>query len=232
MNSDTSPGHLEFLYPRGTMKLLDVQDTTILDRLPAMEGRVIDNGQLRLQKLLGCGTWAACFEAESTVNMGEIYAVKAIPRKGLSADRRRRVDREVELHRKLSETYKEHKNVLRFVKTDVDEADDILYIIMEHCANGDLHAAIANNTFRGNDAEIKDKFVQILDGVQAMHDAGVYHRDLKPKNIFVKACATPVIGDFGFATDVERSTRLGVGTVPYMSAGMQNTSFPFFLRYP
>ena len=44
-------------------------------------------------------------------------------------------------------------------------------------------------------------FMQILEGVQAIHAAGVVHRDLKPDNIFVMAGATPEVRivDFGIA---------------------------------
>ena len=119
-----SLGVLDFLCPRESMRLLNVQDNSILNKLPNMTGRVIDDGRLRIRKLVGCGSWAACFEAESTSSTGEHYAVKAIPRRDMDATQRRRVEREVQFHEKISKEHKYHKNLLQLVNTDIDEKDD------------------------------------------------------------------------------------------------------------
>lgn len=207
---------------------MDVQDSTILNKFPPMKDRLLANGRLRIKRVIGCGAWAACFEAESTSDDGEVYAVKAIPRKDLNEKHRARIEREVELHKKVSPKPDSHENILRFVETDVDEEHDIVYIVSEYCAGGDLHTSIARDNFRDNCARIRDTFIQILDGTQAMHDAGIFHRDLKPRNIFLRACGTPVLGDFGLATELEACEKLGIGTMPYMSAGAGSSSFVSF----
>ena len=218
-----SLGVLDFLCPRLARepnKLFNAApNPRILAQLPHMKDKIIDNGQLRLVKTLGTGVSAACYEARSTTNEDEVFAVKVIPRKNADEARHRRLlDCEIKMHQAALEKSNNHKNILHFVKTV--EEDGLLYIIMEHCANGDLHASIANEDFQGKDAKIKDTFIQILDGLQAMHVAGIYHCDLKPKNVFLKSCGTPIIGDFGLSTDVQvigKARRFGVGTKPYMS---------------
>jgi serine/threonine protein kinase len=42
-----------------------------------------------------------------------------------------------------------------------------------------------------------------MSALRYMHSLGVYHRDLKPKNIMVSARRTIKLGDFGATTNEE-----------------------------
>lgn len=52
---------------------------------------------------------------------------------------------------------------------------------------------------------------QLMNGFMEIRKYGVMHRDLKPKNIFLKNNNTLVIGDFGFAKHSKEfaQTKLG-----------------------
>jgi serine/threonine protein kinase len=63
---------------------------------------------------------------------------------------------------------------------------------------------------------------QLVEGVRALHIAGILHRDLKPSNVRVTAEGRVVILDFGVATELKKRARTGseeevVGTVTYMA---------------
>ncbi len=63
---------------------------------------------------------------------------------------------------------------------------------------------------------------QLVEGVHALHSAGILHRDLKPSNVRVTEEGRLVILDFGVATELKRRAYSGgendvVGTVTYMA---------------
>ena len=63
--------------------------------------------------------------------------------------------------------------------------------------------------------------LQLLDAVQACHDAGVLHRDLKPSNVVILKNGTLKLLDFGVAKEVDKrgmtQRRLALGTPSYMA---------------
>jgi serine/threonine protein kinase len=79
----------------------------------------------------------------------------------------------------------------------------------------------AGETPKGYYRQVAKFIAQVADGLQAAHDAGVIHRDIKPPNILITPDDTPKITDFGLArvTDdswISQSGEIG-GTWSYMS---------------
>ena len=67
-------------------------------------------------------------------------------------------------------------------------AGNLLCIVMEYAPNGDLGRFIkkGNELKKDYPEEIIWKyFMQICEGLQALHNAQIIHRDIKPMNIFV-----------------------------------------------
>lgn len=91
-----------------------------------------------------------------------------------------------------------HPNIVTF--REAFEADDHLYIVMEHCDRGDLLQTIKLQ--RGKqfpEHTILHWFVQMCLAVQHIHEKRVLHRDIKSKNIFLTERRTIKLGDFGSA---------------------------------
>ena len=98
------------------------------------------------------------------------------------------------------------------------------YIVMEYIPGATLRFTMSDEGFEPDEQLIKgwlkDYFLPVLDGVQALHALGIVHGDLKPENILLDG-SIPKITDFGLA----RSTRLkplsqtadAQGTLTYMA---------------
>ena len=101
------------------------------------------------------------------------------------------------------------------------------FMVMEHFEGISLEKLLAEAHSLSEEVVI-NLFIKICDGLQYMHEHGVYHRDLKPSNVLIAidesgAAAIKII-DFGLAKttqDIQSKTILHgktiVGTPAYMS---------------
>ena len=68
------------------------------------------------------------------------------------------------------------------------------YLIFDYCPKGYLLKCIQLRRF--NEKQAKYIFKKILNGVQVLHGAGIYHADLKPENILLDQQFNPKISSF------------------------------------
>ena len=103
---------------------------------------------------------------------------------------------------------------------DVGTEEGAPYIVMELVEGGDLAALLR----RGRPLEPRQAAqiaVEVAAALEAAHDAGLVHRDVKPGNILMGSDGRPRVADFGIAraTGEESLTRTGamLGSVEYFS---------------
>lgn len=104
---------------------------------------------------------------------------------------------------------------------DIRKAEnDVHWIIMELVTGEGLDQVIARHPRGIPEHQLLALMRGICDGVAYLHDNGLVHRDLKPRNLFVED-GTVKIGDYGLSKFISASRRSGqtesVGTVHYMA---------------
>ena len=111
-----------------------------------------------------------------------------------------------------------HPNIVQIYDAGEDHGDP--YIVME-CVEGRSLADELEATGALDPARVVDLGVQVCDGLEHAHAAGLVHRDIKPGNLLLGERDTVKIADFGIARAAEttRLTQMGsvLGTAAYLS---------------
>jgi serine/threonine protein kinase len=93
-----------------------------------------------------------------------------------------------------------HRNLVSFLDNGV--VGDIPWFVMEYCRHGTLEDLVLRKGGRIPASFAARITRQLLDGLEALHDARIVHRDLKPANVFlttVRGEGLVKVADFGLA---------------------------------
>ena len=89
------------------------------------------------------------------------------------------------------------------------------YLVLEYASKGELFNYIYFTKCGLSELHSKVIFAKILRGIQACHNLGICHRDLKMQNILMDEKFNPKICDFGFATRNDHPLTEYLGTRNY-----------------
>ncbi|MGH3730078.1 MAG: serine/threonine protein kinase [Micromonosporaceae bacterium] len=96
----------------------------------------------------------------------------------------------------------------------------VAYLVMEYVEGEPLHQVLGN-VGRLAPARVMDLTAQAADALQAAHDRGIIHRDVKPGNLLMRPNGKLVLTDFGIARSAMTGnlTQVGavLGTASYVS---------------
>src|SRR5262245_11552862 len=183
---------------------------------PLSQGSTIAN-RYEIQGVLGEGGMGMVYKAHDRV-LDETVALKVLrPNFARTPEAGRRFRSEIKLARKVS-----HRNVCRIHEYGEGDAH-LRYLSMEFIDGVNLKQAVRG---KGGLAveEAREVTVQIAKGLQAIHDVGIIHRDLKTANLMRDARGVVRLMDFGIAKQWneqvgEGMTGVGdiIGTPEYMS---------------
>ncbi len=156
----------------------------------------------RLESLVGVGAMAAVYRAHSPD--GRVVALKLIKPQYASNDTfRRRFAREVWIARSIR-----HPRVVELL--DVGEASGMPYLVARFVEGGSLQDKLAREVWLDVRTTV-GICLQVAEGLQTLHEAGMIHRDVKPANILLGRDGEAYITDFGLAKDGDGTLLTGTG---------------------
>ena len=119
------------------------------------------------------------------------------------------------------------RQIVKCIET-FDVGDDT-WIVMPFFGDGDAlgYVSYAEHV-------VKSILYDVICGLHYMHKAGVWHRDVKPENIFVRSVSgrqEAALGDLGFAGKITQTPTEFIGTIQYCAPELvANEPCMFLLR--
>ncbi len=170
-------------------------------------------GRYRLDLLVGRGGMAEVWRATDT-KLARTVAVKVI----LETHAREPQFLERFLREARVVALLEHPNILPVY--DFGEEQGLPFLVMPHMEGGTLRDRMAGQPIPLAQAVVWIR--QIASGLDAAHEAGVLHRDVKPANVLIGKGERLALADFGIARLLEvasglTATGVVVGTPIYMA---------------
>jgi serine/threonine-protein kinase len=171
------------------------------------------HGRYAISRCIKAGGMGTVYEVRDASD-GAARALKVIlPRFALEPRYKKSFEREARLARTIR-----HPHVVRTYEAGVDEMLALPFLVMELLDGEDLASVLRRGRLTADRAVVL--LAEAASALDALHAAGIVHRDVKPANLFLAGATVKVI-DFGLAKlafDVgdSRST-LAVGTPLFMA---------------
>ena len=153
---------------------------------------------------IGEGSYSTVLKVQR-IEDGNIYALKRVKFYKLSEKEKENALNEIRILASVKS-----KNVISYKEAFFDEKDSSLGIVMEYADKGDLFQLITERKKTKNyftEQEVWKIFIQLLNGLKALHDFKILHRDIKSANVFLFKGGICKLGDL----NVSKVARKGLG---------------------
>ena len=179
-----------------------------------MESTSLDD--FKIEKVIGKGSFGFVYLVTRKKD-NKIYALKSVILEKLSEKQQESSVNEVRILASVN-----HPNVIGYKEAFWDEKSNSLNIVMEYADDGDLQTKInkmKNENGFFNESLIWYYSIQMIQGLKALHDKKIMHRDLKSANIFlIKYKHQCKIGDMNVSKVLkDKLLRTQTGTPYYAS---------------
>lgn len=196
----------------GRTKPLDDEDSLGLVSRGALKAGDVLASRYEIQQWLGTGGMASVYRAFDRVTEQTIAIKLLDPARSTGPAWVEHLGRELRHARRIK-----HPNVCQVF--DFFEDEGRCFLTMELAPGGTLRAGLKAPPA---DRPLADRLADaraVIEGLTAIHEAGVVHRDLKPENVLRARDGRLMISDLGVAVRADLTTHSGgaAGTRTYMA---------------
>lgn len=197
-----------------------------LNETKILNGYVGSNiGGYEIAGVIGEGNRGIVLLAERWVDQQkEQYALKLMKVRHLADDKMNetlvRFEREARVAARIN-----HPNVVKIMQYSLTRKDKTPYIVMEYVKGKTLTQYIGDPSL--NVIQKITILRQIVDALQAVHEQGLAHRDIKPGNIMIDEQRTAKLADFGTVRLPDSELTMAydiIGTPAYLAPEAFHTS--------
>ena len=189
----------------------------------------LQGGKYKIVKTLGQGGFGITYLAIQT-NLNRRVAIKEFFMKEFcernaatrhvtmgSAGSRETVNRAREKFQKEANRIAQfdHPHIVRI--TDLFDENGTSYYVMEYAGDESLSDRLKRNKKPMGEAELMRLLPQILDALEYIHSAGIWHLDLKPANIMIDAKGNVRLIDFGASKQMKNASGVSLSTSSSLS---------------
>ena len=168
------------------------------------------------EKVLGKGSFGSVYLVRRKRD-NKIYALKSVYMEKLNKKEQENSVNEVRILASVN-----HPNVIGYKEAFWDDSGSTLNIVMEYADDGDLHTKIEKMEKEGglfSEDLIWSYSIQMIEGLKALHDKKIMHRDLKSANIFlVKDKHQCKIGDMNVSKVLKEKLLMTQTGTPYYAS--------------
>ena len=168
---------------------------------------ILQGGKYRIERVLGQGGFGITYLARNTVfdidvAIKEFFMKDENDRDGSSVTMPNTTKQEL-FHGQMDKFKKEAKRMFAIKNEhiigvqDLFEENGTAYYVMDFVDGENLAERLKRTGKPMSEQEVRDILPQILDALKAVHDAGIWHLDLKPANIMVDKSGNVKLIDFG-----------------------------------
>ena len=170
----------------------------------------------KIEKVLGKGSFGSVYLVTRKEDQ-KIYALKSVTMEKLNKKEQQNSVNEVRILASVN-----HPNVIGYKEAFWDDQNNTLNIVMEYADDGDLQTKIQkmkkNCGFFEEDL-IWSYSIQMIEGLKALHDKKIMHRDLKSANIFLfKENHLCKLGDMNVSKVIKEKVLLTQTGTPYYAS--------------
>ena len=167
----------------------------------------LQGGKYRIERVLGQGGFGITYLARNTVfdidvAIKEFFMKDENDRDGSSVTMPNTTKQEL-FHGQMDKFKKEAKRMFAIKNEhiigvqDQFEENGTAYYVMDYVDGENLAERLKRTGKPMSEQEVRDILPQILDALKAVHDAGIWHLDLKPANIMLDKSGNVKLIDFG-----------------------------------